>query len=555
MSAEAVIACLESDGGPFEARRLSYELPPDVFERCSPYTRWFFSHFGDGTGVSQDALISGSWRRDTLLLQKYEEMGSEERLEVHAIIGFLVHEANHKADLLISPFGLQYFGILLREYEVLQQFLPRALDHVEYVDSIRVLAKLTEPHDGFLTKEPAIREWWDELRLVVRKEIAWGDLGSLTPTLPQIEVGWDGFDSISAHYFGTSLALEQVKILNSFYSFRPVGTKLWYIRPATIFETKAVAGTLLYLLSIAPDMSEVLLYYQRTYLDRKDSYIPDYFFALDQIAVMHGFDDLEHVFKVNNPDLLRHVLMCAQSLCWFALHAPPQLRDGEKKSGVAGNPVLRLFAGMHALMDCLKRAKEEGLITLAQVLMLIEQHPVFIALEQAPIAQVLNDCRSFLAAVDKRVDLLWNPSVRSHFRRVFAMAAPLIVDREDRYDHGLGQPQEGNGRLYARTKAQMEVYYNDHVPKGDYAEWLSMRSTLFFSTAPPSAEYIARLDKHFEALFVWLLECEHCNIAHIFWVSRFEKNHVVPCPLTGKAVTLEVNEIRHLPALEKPDPD
>jgi hypothetical protein len=251
--------------------------------------RDFFGLLSEEPGrLSLDALIR-DWRNDQPVKRRYRSLTSDERLEVHTIIGFVLHETTHKVDLLVSPFGIQYVYLLIGEYLLLQDYLPRALDHPDHLQALRVLPQLTAPPKG-IVGAGELRELWDQLTEVVRKALAWGDLGNLRPSADQVTAGWDDFKR-TGDLLGAGEPIELVKVLNSFYSFRLQGAGNWYLRPMTIFEAKALANTMLYILDISDSVSDVALYYRRVYLDHAVE--PDYLFLLNTLARMHGCENLQ----------------------------------------------------------------------------------------------------------------------------------------------------------------------------------------------------------------------------------------------------------------------
>ena len=105
MNAEAIIGILAAEGK-FNTRRLSFHFPLGVMNHLSRGPRFFLSLLTHGSGtLSLDQLIDDAWRKDPVALNAYHGLSAEERLEVHTIIGFVLHETTHKVDLLVSPFA------------------------------------------------------------------------------------------------------------------------------------------------------------------------------------------------------------------------------------------------------------------------------------------------------------------------------------------------------------------------------------------------------------------------------------------------------------------
>jgi hypothetical protein len=545
MSAGGIIAVL-SEKGRFNPRQLDFHFPSEALDLLSVGARYFFGFLSETPGeLSLDHFIRVGWLKDKAAVKAYRAMTPEERLEVHAIIGFVVHETTHKVDMLISPFGVQYLHLMMREYLILQSYLPRALDHPGYIETLRVLPKLTEPPKGLL-EEGELRAHWDALTQVVRRTLAWGDLGSLKPPASQISPGWNA-EFIGEHdYFRTGAPVETVSVLKSFLSFRPAGAGSWYLRPMTIFEAKALASTMLYILDISGDLNEVELYFQRVYLDHAGDLEPDYLFLLDTLAQLHGPENFAAAIESGNLNGVRHILLLASALGWFALQAPPVLPGVAGISAVSGNPVLRLFVALFHLPGLLKNDGPEIGNTAAALLMAIEGQKLFSTLEQAPIAAALTATRQALKMLREDTGKIWNPEVRKHFVRLLDIVEPQIESRQDTYNSALGMPDKGNPRGYVNSKADMELFYHDHAPDGAYAEWLEMRGALLFAHPIPHESLVEKLDRHFKA-YLMAIVCETCRVGvNQFWMSRFVDEFFFVCPNCGAKKQVRMSEAQKL---------
>ncbi|MFN0192836.1 MAG: hypothetical protein ACKVP5_12825 [Aestuariivirga sp.] len=544
MSADGIIAVL-SEKGRFNPRQLDFHFPSEALDFLSVGARYFFRFLSETPGeLSLDHFIRVEWLKDKEAVKAYRAMTPEERLEVHAIIGFVVHETTHKVDMLISPFGVQYLHLMIREYLILQNYLPRALDHPDYIEALRVLPKLTEPPKGLLDEEKDLSAHWNALTQVVRKTLAWGDLGSLRPPASQIVSGWSGGFLGEQDYFGTNTPIETITVLKSFMSFRPKAAGNWYLRPMTIFEAKALASTMLYILDISGDLSEVALYFRRVYLDHAGDLEPDYLFLLDTLAQIHGPEDFAAALESGNLAGVRHILLMASALGWFALQAPPVVPGVEGVSAVSGNPVMRLFVALFHLRGLLQNDGPPIANTAAALLMALEDQKMFSNLEQAPIASALDATRQALQMLREDVGKIWNPEVRKHFVRILDIVEPHIQCRSNTYDSALGMPDKGNPRGYVNSKADMELFYHDHAPDGAYAEWLEMRGALLFAHPIPHETMVAKLDQHFRAYLMAVI-CENCRIGlNQFWMSRFVEEFSFTCPNCGTKKQIHMDKAR-----------
>jgi hypothetical protein len=537
VSADAVIDLLSEEGA-FNPRLLSFRFPESVFDNVSLMPRAFFGLLAEGRGLSLDSLVNDDWRSDELAMHRYNSLTPEERLEVHTVIGYVLHETTHKVDLLISPFGVQYLGVLIHEYLYLQSYVPRALDWPDLLVALRFLPNLTDP-PAELNRDAGLRSLWASLTEVVRRELAWGDLGTLRPARAQIETGWDGSVIGPGDHFGAATMIEPVMVLGAVYSFR-LADSTWYLRPATIFEAKALANTMLYILDISGSVDDVALYYRRVYLVAKDDLEPDYLFLLDVLARMHNQSDFESVLATGDSAFVRHILVVASGLGWFALQAPPAIPGRDETPSAGSNPMLRLFVGLKEIMAYFRRDSDHGFVTLADILLDIETKRSFHAFEQTTIDAGLAACRDNMSGLNTLINGIWNPDVRGHFAKIIKIMLPYFTDREDSYVSRLGMPDNGNPRTFVTNETEMEPFFHDHTPDDAYADWLMMRGALLFSHAKPDEAFLARLGQHFQSRYL-VVPCRHCRLGfHDHWVSPFGRNAVVRCPVTGE--TDEIDE-------------
>jgi hypothetical protein len=210
-----------------------------------------------------------------------------------------VHEYTHRVDFVTSPFGLQYYAHTLREYWLCQEFFPRILDDPTTVNHVRFLAALAEnlPEKSF--EKAGLTELWADLESLIHIFYAWGDVSVTTPIGKYIQDGW-GDANLHDDPFRIGISLKPVTVLKRFHTFRLSGEdKLWYLRPLTIFETKAVVNSLLFILHLLGDRGAeaCLYYYEKVYLSRKGQLPRDYFFMLDLSARLYNCEDFHVLLK------------------------------------------------------------------------------------------------------------------------------------------------------------------------------------------------------------------------------------------------------------------
>ncbi len=546
MSTQGLVDCL-STAARFDPRSLEIRFPEKAFQHLDIDARVFFEFLREGAGISFEALTNNHWRKDETARRIYEDADPEGRLQIHAIICAVIHETTHKVDAVCTPSGVNYLSMLSREYEVLQEFVPHALDRLKTLPTLRLLHSITDELPAEVEEDPYLAQRWPALSACLRKLLAWGDLGSRRPPRDQIRLGWGEAHPVEPIELGIGSKLEPITVCDSFLTFCPENDTSWYLRPLTLFEAKAVANTLLYILEISPDpIVDLTAYFDTFFGNVKDDLHPDYLFLIDAVARRHGFESFREALCTCDRSIIRHLLIVSGGLGWFALHAPPATEPSEE-AVLAANPVLRLIAGLSQVRpftrDCLPPS------SLAELCLEWEKTPIFESWSQANIALALERTRSALGWLDQNLDRqIWDPDVRSWFRKWLSLAQPQFADREATYNSRLGNPNNGNPRVGVRNNDDFEIFYADYVPSGGMIEWLSIRNEFLFSylpTAQLNSEWIQRLDQHFEAIFVpWF--CKFCGGLHPMWASRHEPEIVMTCPNTGQTMKLNKEDDMHM---------
>lgn len=534
---------LLSEAGAYDARRLKFTVPAGLLDLLSREARVFVLMFLSDQKLNIDDLINDQWRNDPKRKTYYQRLSTNARLEIHVLIGFVLHETIHQIDLLISPFGLSYLSILIEEYLCLQSLVPRVMDEANFRELFPILNHVGMSVPTIIQK-CGLQKDWLHLEEIIRKAIAWGDVASRTPKAREVELGWDADFAQAGPFFGTDDQIEPVRVFGfSFWTFRLQGQTNCYLRPTTILETKALAGTMLYLLEIAPHVRDVWRYYDSVYYSVRDRLTPDYLIILDILSRQHRHRDFADVLSKGSRESIRSVLLIAQSLCWSALQAPPLLAGAGRTTSLGGNPVIRLFCGLFNLGEVVTKWEPGLPMTGTSLLNRLEQHVLFAGLDQLPIAEVYNRSVEALSALETRVEAIWHPDVRAHFKHVLSIMKAPMTSRGPRYDSRLGQPETGNPRPSAGP--DIELFYHDHTPKGGYSEWLDLRDDVLFKHLPLDDGMLRRLYEHFEAPLA-LVPCDDCRGLHQFLVSRFADRHQLKCPTTGAPIEIIGEQVRHI---------
>lgn len=473
-------------------------------------------------------------------MRAYRRLSPHERLEVHVVLGFVTHETTHKVDLLISPFGVQYLALLIKEYQLLQEIMPRLLDERYFKTGFPILA-LADQIPPSVMGNGALLSLWNEFRPYLLRAVAWGDMGDVRPDASKITIGWPGLAPPAGPYFKTSDTIELIVVNKIFCSFRLEGAGNKYVRPTSILETKALAGTLLRLLDIVPDSRDMSQYYEAVYGAHQEGLQHDYLLTIDIIARMHGSPNFGALLAKANRSRIRHLLLITQAVCWFALHGSPIPQGHVGTGGLSGNPVVRLFTALSHLPQALQEEEKTEALTSAALLSRLERYPLFRGLDQLPVHEAVDAAHFTLGQLEHEVTLIWNPEVREHFRRVIGIMRPHFADRRDHYGLALGQPDNGNARDFAHTEASMELFFHDHEPHGGYREWLTLRPKILFSRHVPRDEVFNTLHKHFHARYEGIV-CSDRHTVFNLWTSRFARETYIKCPACQRILVIGVSE-------------
>lgn len=540
MSLESMIAAFDKIS--YAPRTLELTMPEDLAHNLSSHGRAFFDIAYGKTGLSILELTNGSWKDDQTAFDFFLQGNADERLEILAFLTLFVHEYTHRIDFLISPFGLQYYVNTLREYWLMQDFVPPILDDPKTIERMRFLA-------GFSEKGPPIEsqvEVWERLEQLIHLFYAWGDVSNVKPLGKYITKGWSGLAFDSADPFGVDVSLEPVTVLNVFHTFRLLGSdRLWYLRPLTIFETKAVVNSLLFILHVLGEQGAEACadYYERLYLQRKDQLPRDYFFLLDIGARIYGLEDFQALLKTGHAVAIRSTLLILSSICWFALQAPPPLKGEDSR---VANPILRLIVGFNFMCAYARGQIKRSFDSAADGLLMVDDSKTAAALFVKPIRDTVPDC---VRIIDNMSELnqerTWNPEVKKHFDQIFKMMRPHFSNREPTYTSFLGMPDNGSPLLACRTKDDWEIVYDDYQAPTDVKEWFSIRTDLFFSLLKPADDLIKRLDAHYLALLIpHLCECGQGISAQ--WASRFAEEYKLECGYCSKTTVIHRDQMRNV---------
>jgi len=527
----------------FTPRTLQINYPRDLTEGLSLDARTFFQIAYNKNAMTVLDWTNGKWKDDQLSLDFFFRSDQETRTEILAFLTLFIHEYTHRIDFLISPFGLQYYVNTFREYWRLQEFFPQALDNPNTVDKIRFLVAFKENLAEETHAEQRLKEMWEDLEPIIHAFYAWGDVSDIKPMGKFITEGWSNEIKGVVDPFGVGVPMEPITVLTFFHTFRiPGADKLWYLRPLTIFETKAVVNSILFILYLLGEkgVEECLHYYERVYLSRRSQFPQDYFFLLDLGARIYKEEDFHSLLKLRNFEMLRSILLILSTICWYALQAPPPLKGEDVRSS---NPILRLWLGFMFFTGIARRKINVPFNSTAEALLYLDEWKGAGSFYQKSITEIIPSCRKVIEnMIQMNQKYTWNPDVKSHFRHILELMQPHFVDRDLSYVSYLGMPDSGNPLFGCARKEDWELTYDDYNVPPAAKDWFDIRSDLFFNMLQPKEEIIKRLDKHYLA-FYFPYHCKCGQGFTVSWVSRFAEEVNVTCAFCGQQKTIHRDDM------------
>jgi hypothetical protein len=520
----------------YSPRTLHLHTPVDLTKKLSVFSRAFITEVYDKNTLTVLDLAEAKWRDDPAALRSFFQCDEDTQVEVLLFLTLFVHEYTHRIDFFISPFGLQYYTNSLREYWISQEFFPEILDDPKTVEHVRYLAGFGEDHEGNFRSE-RLKSLWGQLEGLIHISYAWGDVADIKPPRKYIQPGW-GMDVRSkGDLFGVGVDLEPVTVLRLFPTVKlPDDESLWYLRPLTIFETKAVVNSFLFAIHCLGERwrAPVLKYYEKVYLARRAQLAPDYFFLLDLGARIYGHDSFGALLKHADTQMVRATLITLSSVCWFALQAPPFLKEEDPQ---VSNPILRLSLAFRFMCAFARGRVQAPAENAADLLMFLDQRRRPELSFFKSITDILPDC---VRVIDNMAELnqkrTWNPEVRKHFGHVLAMMRPHFTERDLNFVSLMGMPDSGNPLAGCSTPEDWEVTYDDYTAPEAVKEWFELRGDLFFSFIRPTEEVLERLDRHYLAFLV-PFQCKCGKGITSQWASRFAEVISVKCGFCVKPRT------------------
>ena len=534
----------------FHPRTLDIKMPYNLANE-NPTFGTFLQIAYDKNEFSILDFTNSDWTKDKIAHTYYWGLPPTRRMELLACLTSFIHEISHKFDFLTNPFGLNFYAQTLREYHKFQKFFPQILDNERTVTKLRYLISFEEELHEDDRDYNTLKKYWANLTQITQYFYSIGDAGT-EPVLGKfIKEGWGGKAS-ELNIFGDGTTVKLVTVLDSFQTFQPIEEPgLWYVRPATILEAKAVTNSLLFILNLFGEdgIDECRYYYETVCTDRSDKKKlgKDYLFLLDFISKIYDFKDFSQVLRAKKFDLVKSILVTISSICWYALQAPPAMIGDT--FGIS-NPVFRLLsvtAFFRAYIKGRTKKRFESTSALMDYMdnFALKNQPVI-----KPINEIIPNC---VKITDYMIELnekeTWNPSVRSHFDHIFKLMRPHFSNRKLSYQSFTGMPESGNSLDGCKRDFEHEILTTDYKCPKEAKEWFDIRSNFLFKLNRPTKSLITRLDNHFMAFYCPYI-CECGNGITGQWLSRHSSQHTLYCDYCDRKKIVDKENISILNMLK-----
>jgi hypothetical protein len=504
MTAKAFIDVLGKTG--YSPRTLNLEVQDhDLFASLSiPAKAFLFltMNLKENERISVGQLYGKRWADDSDVIGHFRELSEDVRIEVLAFVTLMLHEITHHVDFLSTPFGLHFHLKTIREYWSLQYFAPILLENPEliperFVDFGSHYDRVTSSQAGTAGVAwyplrggdgEQLRNAWHALEEQIRTLEAWGDGSAVQPHRRHIEKGWAGRTD-TLRLFGREL--QPVTVHGFLASVSLPGFLSWYLRPLTLFETRAVAHSMQWVLHLVGDDAADVLPSYFAALYRRKGLPPDYFFLFDLLASASGFASFEEFLAKGSPNARQNFLSALSFACWYALQAPPPM---DQDAILTSNPIIRLLVILRAYDDLLVESKPPC-NSFGDLANSLDELPRSRESGCRPINEILKFCRQTIdASLDMNRMQTWNPKVANHFSYILQLLGIQLTRRDD-YNSLIGMPTHGNP-LFCFADPEDQKLLDPYEAPEDVVSWFGFRTNLLFRFTAQS-KIVERMEQHF----------------------------------------------------------
>jgi hypothetical protein len=444
--------------------------------------------------ISLREMYGNPWRNRVELLDDWLRLPRRAQLEALVFLLGETHETTHHVDFLCTPFAVNLYTKVIREYTALQDFAPALLKRPELLPS-RLIDFETHAASQNIRADDSILKLWRPVRAQLLSLVSYG-VGSQVRPRDSIEVGWAG-NRDPLYLFGESF--ERILVNGFLTTVRRSGDSAWFLSPLTFIENRAVANMVAFALYFVGESAGPVVADLIRILYRSEQAQTEYLFVLDLLSRFHGYRDFEDaIITASYFDLFHHILLNAEVLGWYALHAPPMTN---KVHLFATNPVLRFIVGVKSIEDVIRKgSSSQRVLSAAEFLDNCDATELAQKLHIATAAEALQQASEVVCVVaNGMVPNTKNSEMRTHFAAVLGRLALCLKARSGTYDCDLGIPEFGTP-FAAREMIDDKVgraITTDLDPPISVREWFKFRDSLCFSFQLTRSQKIEGLRKQF----------------------------------------------------------
>jgi hypothetical protein len=397
-------------------------------------------------------------------------LDTDVQLEVLGALTVGVHEWVHYLDLLATPFGVNLTIKHAQEFILFQELAPFLLTHPDKT--------LAEPLADWLTKTSELG-WllshqnedphsFDALRQGVWGKMAFDDY--VTGSVPRrVTPGWGGVMLEIDGYVG-------VTVNGVWPALRRVSDPTNYIGPFELLEGRALTMCLRYLrhcLGDSTDATELVRKYVGTFYPSQPRYT--------RILELLAGESLDSALSNPASAKVDSLLLYAQALTWYALHAPPPLQVDDI---IAAMPTARFQVGVVALQEF----QDHGVVfpSVAAMLDNIDQSELAKKAAFGTSNDLLVRTVNASGLTALSLQSVSNRQSMVDCYMTLLGAQGLIVQARvgQGYASGYGYPDDGNP-MKAGDEALGQALKALKPLHGELNEWVQSRNRIFLGFATP----------------------------------------------------------------------
>lgn len=540
MKTSDLFARLESAGARYPAHTFDFTLDiTPMIEGLSPNADLFFYYANEegneGKYLTIQQLYTSRWCDDSFLLDHFDKLSEDEKLEILCLYTVPIHEFRHHLDFVLTPFGAYFYLSLAQEFLSFQNLSPFLLQNQKIIP--KGVIKSLDVHLETLG-QTIPSEWHDEWIIFKRKVLefeACADFRGIEPELSSVTRDVNG-QTIRAHLLG--FEFEMVTINDLECSFSPKHRPSWYMRAATLLEGRAILESLLWIMDTLegyPHLGRVLANYISTLYPADGNY--DYRFMLDLAAGWIGCESIEKCLESEDLKILRKVFYVIDVAAWFALHGALKVKDGQTYHE---DCFMRLIYALHELEIAYYNGSQFDPFDL---LLQIEQSEPARQIGLFPIEQGLKTTLEVLTETGRGIiNEIWQAEIREHFQYIFSQLETALRHRQgSTYATPLGAPFYGNAILY--IDKSLQFIGEEYTPGELVKEWFHFRNRSIFTP-----DTVLHVRKPLRALFGLAELVVVCDCGTVISTPvpkwKWRDHHRVVCPNCKRVNRIEPGKIR-----------